>query len=96
MNVVKTDQSIFGSEQRSNTSPSASGTVRSGHRGVYTEEACLMVEVTATSGLEWVWSLMQSIYLSITKMPPPSSPRVFPIGALALSNVMKAVPAVAE
>jgi hypothetical protein len=32
----------------------------------------------------------------MTKIPPPSSPRVFPIGALALSNVIYAVPAEAE
>ena len=34
--------------------------------------------------------------LKITKIPPPSGPRVFSIGTLTLSKVIKAVPAVDE
>ena len=34
--------------------------------------------------------------LRMTKIPPPSGPRVFSTGALALSKVMYAVPAVEE
>jgi hypothetical protein len=33
---------------------------------------------------------------SITKMPPPSEPRVFSMGTLTLSKVIYAVPAVGE
>lgn len=36
------------------------------------------------------------IYLSITKIPPPSGPRVFSTGTFALSNVTYAVPAAEE
>jgi hypothetical protein len=35
-------------------------------------------------------------YLSITKIPLPSGPRVFSTGTLTLSNVIKAVPAVGD
>lgn len=34
--------------------------------------------------------------LSMTKIPPPSGPRVFPTGTLTLSKVMNAVPAVGD
>jgi hypothetical protein len=36
------------------------------------------------------------MYLSITKIPPPSGPRVFSTGTLTLSNVTYAVPAAVE
>ena len=41
-------------------------------------------------------SMVKPKNLSMTKIPPPSSPRVFSIGILTLSKVIKAVPADGE
>lgn len=44
----------------------------------------------------YVHLIDHELYLSITKIPPPSGPSVFPTGTFTLSNVTYAVPAVGE
>ena len=51
----------------------------------------ISLSVTASTNAE-----VTNKYLKITKIPPPSSPRVFSMGTLTLSKVMYAVPAVGE
>lgn len=65
--------------------------------GAATHHPSLVIEVTATTSINTVSTgASRSAYLSMTKIPPPSSPSVFSTGTLTWSNVMYAVPAVEE
>ena len=62
-------------------------------------DPAFMVEITVSGSIGWVrWvvGVEKGSDLSMTKIPPPSGPRVFPTGTLTLSKVTNAVPAVGD
>jgi len=62
-------------------------------------DPAFMVKITVLGHGGWVkcgTRVEEGLHLSMTKIPPPSGPRVFPTGTLTLSKVINAVPAVGD